>query len=331
MLALGLVLLLTIQVIGYRVKLILLNKRKEYLKQVWRPFINQAMHGGKPALLMIKNRDIYHILEEVNYVFSIIKGNETEALRKACHDLELHVKLFKLLKSNNIRKKLYALITLGNLHHYMAWDQIKNNLNHKQTIISLTAAKSLIQIDPEKALVLILPLILTRNDWPWANMAHMLKTAGASRVCKPLSEMIQTMPVALQASFLRLFEIIQCDAISPITRTILEQTDDDKVASVCLHISQDPAIVPLARQYSTHKRWHVRMHAASALGRFGGENEIEILVELLKDREWWVRYRSAQAMTSMPFLTIERLMSIRDSINDRYAKDMLGQVITEKQ
>ena len=76
--------------------------------------------------------------------------------------------------------------------------------------------------------------------------------------------------------------------------------------------------------------WHVRMHAATALGRFGGEPEIEILTLLLKDREWWVRYRSAQALASMPFLNIQNLEVIRDSINDKFAKDILNQVITEK-
>lgn len=330
-LALGLVILLTIQVVSYRVKLIFLNKRKQYLKQKWRPFINLAIYGESPEHIKINKRDFYFILEEVNFVFSVLRGEEAEKLRKACQDLGLHDRLVKLLKSNNIRKKLYALISLGNLQGHMAWGEIEKSLTHKQTIVSLTAARSLIQIDPNKALLIILPMILTKDNWPWANMAHILKTAGASRVCKPLAELIQTMPVAMQASFLRLFEIIQCEEISPVTKTILEQTDDDKVASVCLHISQDPAILPLAIQYSTHERWHVRMHAATALGRCGGENEIQILIELLKDREWWVRYRSAQALANMPFLTIERLESIQDSINDRFACDMLGQVITEKQ
>ncbi len=332
-LAFGLVILLTIQVCIYRVKLIFLNKRKHYLKLKWRPFISNTICSGETLDIVnthIHKRDFYYVLEEINYVFSAIRGKESDRLREACLALGFHDRLFKLLRSNNIRKKLYALISLGNIHAHQSWDEIENNLYHKQIIISLTAARSLVQIDAEKAITTILPIVLTRDDWPWANVAHILKMAGPDRVCKPLSEMIQTMPVSMQATFLRLFEIIRCEELSPITKLILDDTTDDKVASVCLHITQDPGILPQARKYANHERWHVRMHAATALGRFGGEPEIEILTLLLKDREWWVRYRSAQALASMPFLNIQNLEVIRDSINDKFAKDILNQVITEK-
>lgn len=329
-LAFGMVTILTAQVIVYRIKLIFTNKRKHRLKKHWRNFINEVIYDGKVNPGRVKRRELFYILEEINYVFSVIKGEGVERLRAACHILGLHDHLIKLLKSKNVRKKLYALITMGNMLDYKAWDAIEMNLNHKQTIVSLTAARSMVQIDPEKALQYIIPLAMVRKDWPWANIAHIFKLAGPARICQPLSEIIQTMPVSMQSSFLRLFEVVRCEEISPVTKIILDQTDDDKVASVCLHISQDPKILPFARHYSKHQRWHVRMHAACALGRFGGNNEIPLLIELLKDKEWWVRYRSAQALVNMPFLTTDKINNIRETINDRFARDILGQVLTEK-
>lgn len=328
--AFGLVVILTTQIIAYRINLIFSNKRKDRLKNHWHRFINEAIYGSKINPVKVNSRDIYFILEEINYVFSVIRGEEVEKIRSACSELGLHDHLLKFLKSKNIRKKLYALITLGNMLDHKAWDDIEKSLSHKQTIISLAAARSMVQIDPEKALQYILPLTLVRKDWPWANIAHIFKLAGPARICQPLAELIQTMPVAMQASFLRLFEIVRCEEISPVTQIILEKTDDDKVASVCLHISQDPKILPFARHYSKHQRWHVRMHSASALGRFGGNNEIPLLIELLKDQEWWVRYRSAQALVSMPFLTNDKINNIRETIDDRFARDIVDQVLSEE-
>lgn len=329
-LAFGVVILLSIQVFVYRIKLIFLNKRQAHLKKVWRPFINGVICGEDVQTVQINKKDLYFILEEINYVFSVIKGEEADRLRIQCLSVGLQDRLFKLLKSNNVKKKLYAIITFGNLHYAQSFSEIEKNMLHKQTIISLMAARSMIQIDADKALQIIMPTILSRRDWPWANIAHILKMAGSARICKPLSELIQTIPASMQASFLRLYEVMQCEEISPVTKEILEYTEDDKVASVCLHISQDPAILPLVKKYATHDRWHVRMHAATALGRFGGENDIPILTDLLKDREWWVRYRAAQALANLPFMHTEQLEALRESVNDRYASDILGQVIKEK-
>jgi len=326
-----LLVVLTIQVVLLRIKLIFVAKRKEKIKKIWRPYISKTIYGDRVKRLKIKRRDFLFILEEINYAFSLVKGEEVERLRGACLSMGLHKQLLKLLHSKNIKNNLFALITLGNLKDHMAWDQIKKVLVNKQTVLSLAAARSLVQIEPQRALTEILAITLTREDWPWANVAHVLKLAGPETVCSPLAELITTSPSYMQASLLRLFEVVQCEEIRPVTKSILEKTKDDKTASVCLHISQDPGILPLAKKYIKHDRWHVRMHAANAIGRFGGPDEIPELVLLLKDKEWWVRYRSAQALVSLPCTTKNVLTNIYKNMDDRYGKDILRQVITERE
>ncbi len=72
------------------------------------------------------------------------------------------------------------------------------------------------------------------------------------------------------------------------------------------------------------------MHAASALGRLGLTEDVVRLEQTLQDREWWVRYRAAQALACMPFISMDdlRRMSIRSP--DPYARDILQQVISEQ-
>lgn len=330
-LSLVLVLLLALQVAALRFRLILRNRRKAAIVKRWRPQISNAIYGGRVKVYKIADRDLYYLLEEIDYVFSVIKGKELAGVIKLCDKLQLHDRLLKLLKSRDLKKKLYALITLGNLQDEKAWDVIEEHLMHTQTTLSITAARSMMKIDPLRAIKIILPVSLARADWPWANLGQILKLAAPEQICQPLAEMIQTLPTERQSGYLRLFELNRCEEISPVTNIVLTDTESAKVASVCLHITQDPRVIETAVKYTEHNRWHVRMHAATALGRLGGEKEIPVLTGLLTDSEWWVRYRAAQSLTNLPVMTRDKLMTIYEDLQDRFAKDMLLQVLSEKQ
>jgi len=71
------------------------------------------------------------------------------------------------------------------------------------------------------------------------------------------------------------------------------------------------------------------MQAANVLGRIGQQEHVSLLEALLDDREWWVRYRAAQAITRLPFLGPNRLRRIRLRQADRYATDILQQAFAE--
>ncbi len=53
------------------------------------------------------------------------------------------------------------------------------------------------------------------------------------------------------------------------------------------------------------------------------------LTLLLSDREWWVRYRSAQVIASLPFIKQGEMRALADNSTDRFAGDMLRQVMAE--
>jgi HEAT repeat protein len=72
------------------------------------------------------------------------------------------------------------------------------------------------------------------------------------------------------------------------------------------------------------------MHAAAALGRLGESSDVEHLQPLLADPQWWVRYRAAQALSRLPGLDHEGMQRIRAAQNDRFACDVLDQVMAER-
>ena len=48
------------------------------------------------------------------------------------------------------------------------------------------------------------------------------------------------------------------------------------------------------------------------------EDDKQRLIEMLSDKEWWVRYRAAKALEKMPFLSSEEVKSIQSDHPDRF-------------
>jgi hypothetical protein len=48
------------------------------------------------------------------------------------------------------------------------------------------------------------------------------------------------------------------------------------------------------------------------------------------DEVWWVRFRAAQSLASLPFFSRDELWRLRFLLTDRFAQDILDQVVAEQ-
>src|ERR1043165_8815438 len=54
----------------------------------------------------------------------------------------------RLLKAKGLRKRLMAIITLGHLREQSAWDDLAELAQSPHPVVSLSAARALVDIDP---------------------------------------------------------------------------------------------------------------------------------------------------------------------------------------
>jgi len=239
----------------------------------------------------------------------------------------------RLLKKRSIRKKLLAVVTLGQLRDKSQWEKLCQMALSDHALLSLAAAQALARIDREEAVPIIVPLVVRRVDWPAAKVASILEEIGPDLVAKPLADAILEAPVEEMQRLIPYLETCH-DAIAlSVVHRILKDPPHDKVIGPCLYVIgkfRDKNDLKLVRQYLTHPRWHVRAYAAACLGRIGTKEDEAKLAALLADSEWWVRYRAAQAIMDLPFSSLERVRKLKEYLNDRYARDILEQVIAEK-
>lgn len=72
---------------------------------------------------------------------------------------------------------------------------------------------------------------------------------------------------------------------------------------------------------SEDMRWEMRAVVATALGAYGATENVDVLIRLLCDREWWVRYRAAEALLKYP--RRDALLARLEETNDRFAQEMM--------
>lgn len=196
------------------------------------------------------------------------------------------------------------------------------------SILSIYAFWALVRIDASAAIGQTMRLLITRRDWPVTRIVLILQEAPEA--CTPaINQAIadansQDLPRLLQiADVLRI-------PVAPHTLARLFRHASPEVLIAVLKLVQSPEFLPRIAEALSHPDWRVRLQAARAIGRVGGRAEIGMLVKMLSDEQWWVRYRTAQALISLPFFTPASLEQLRHSLTDRYAADILRHVMSEK-
>ena len=324
------ILILILQVFSIRLLIAIREKHKQTALSIWRPILaitSLEMPAEIPAL---HPRHSCTLLNEWNQFHLFMRGNATDHLNRLAIKLKLDYKALKMLKSRDITQQMLAIITLGNMRAFSAWDYLIHILDHKNPTLALVSAKALLQIDSKHSIPYILPLIIHHKEWPEAHVSSTLRTAEPMLLCQILSEALSTASIDELPHILNLTGSTHCEEICRSIDKILQTATDEEVIAACLQAVQSPTAIAHVRRLCHHKQGFIRVHAARALGRIGREQDKKLLIELLTDPEWWVRYRSAQALLAMPFIPIEELKEMRNQFKDKFARDILTQALEEK-
>jgi HEAT repeat protein len=218
---------------------------------------------------------------------------------------------------------------LGHLQDREAWPQLLRLTGMDDPTLSLTALWALVRIDPQAAAEYLTPMFIEREDWAMSHVAGILQQAGTP-VAAVLAGMLPRLSVQRLPRALRIAEALRIDLPADALAAALAN-GEIAVITAALRIVNTPLLQVPVRALLAHEDWQVRVQAAKALGRIGERADVERLVLLLADREWWVRYRAAQALVELPWLRRADLEALRASLEDRFAADMLAQVMAEQE
>lgn len=307
------------------------ERRSQRFIDAWQP-IMALCTWAQPvpeSLPQIRKADLHTFLVLWNSLQETTKGDYRHRLNQLLKGAGLLETIVLMLYKDSRRKKLTAIITLGHLAEDSVWEDLCTLSESEDSHISLLAARALVLCKPEKAAIFLMPLVASRSDWPPAKVANILKEAGANAISPPLIAVLEKTKKAYLPRLTRYLEIASTHLVIPALRKVMSNTDDAEVIAACLKLLNDPLSLEIIRDFLNHEEWFVRVQAAAALGRIGTKEDESLLLPLLSDKEWWVRYRAAHALAQLPSVNHERLIEISFQQTDRYAMDIMKQVVSE--
>jgi HEAT repeat protein len=342
----ALALLLLVVVLLMRGALVLRERRRQKFLAVWQPILVNAVDIATSDLPRLAHRDQPEFLLLWNHLQESLLDESKDHLNQIGKALGIQHAALRLLRRGNLRERLLAIVTLGQLRERAAWEQLLTIAQREGVLLSVAAARALVMIDPTKAVPELIPLLMTRADWPASRVANMLRIAGADVISdqianaalkSALAETVQNpngdgnSATSDPARLVRYLELAYNVAALPAARTIAELSHDPEVLAACLRLLNSAEDLPVVRECLSHQESYVRVQAAAALGRLGEDDDEERLVSLLSDREWWVRYRAAQALSRLPHMREPKLKTIQAAQTNPFARDILAQVMAEVQ
>ena len=325
--------MLLVYTIGLRVVTISGERRRRIFINRWRDVFALSVMSSDAArdaqLPKLRRSDQIDLLEEWNRSCSMVEGDAVSnlvALAKRTHIPELAMKLFH---RRRVSSRILAVQTLGHLRAADVRDEIRDLVDDTNTALSITAAAALVDIDPDFGVSIVVPLISERRDWPRTRVSTILRQAGSSRISEPMYRAIRSADNNGKTYLLQFARLVEPEVLDALVTDLIRETNDAGVLNASLKLVSGYHGVPRIASLTKHTVWFVRMQAAKVLGRIGQPEHLKLLEALLNDQEWWVRYRAAQAITSLPFLGPNQLRKLRREQEDRYAADILQQCFAE--
>lgn len=310
-------------------------RRRQQFNDLWRPYFalcSLADTLPEAAAPPARTQELWFLLQW-NRTQMQLRGASQQRMNQALLALGMHRRALELLRGR-VRARLIGLTCLRHLGDAQYWDAVQPLLHSRNTVVSLAAAQTLVAMNPDRAMQIILPAATRRLDWALPRLANLCLQAGEQAVTLPLMMVLNDLGSSGHRRLVAL--LVHCDSrhAAPWARARLDESasaEQLQVALRCLGELGDPRDRPRLQLALTHEQANVRLAALQALHKQAGRDDDVLFVPLLSDSSWWVRQAAADSLASMPGATPERLTRLLLQVRDRYGQDALRRALAETQ
>src|SRR5258708_28651982 len=313
---------------------------RQYLRQeervrarvvkVWRPLLTRvAMEEEEelPTLPRLAERHRPFLMDEWNALQDAVRGGSVERLNALALRPGLDGEARHLLNSRHVGKQILAIRALGHLRDPGAWSVLQGLVGEPNALVSFYAAAALVQIDAQRAMPGIMSQLAERESWPGEAMARLIVDAGTHVVSEPIRLMMLSLPPTKVPPLLPWLAGVDSILGNEGAVALLRRhRDDAHVVAAALLVVLEPQALPGLLHFATSADADVRKNLAQTLGRIGGPAETGLLIQLMCDRVWWVRYRAGQSLLKLLGTDSLTLDTLRAQLKHPYALDMLSHV-----
>lgn len=310
------------------------EEQSRLVQHRWLPVLAESAAGLPAHPPRVGPRDEEPFLVLWNHFQESLEGQARSNLTNLGLMLGLDRKAKRMLKARSGFSRALAIITLGHLQDESEWQTIAGIAENDGSIEGYIAAQALVRIDPKRAAAVVVPLAAKRTFWPQERVAALLEELGPENIGDLLVREVQRVPREAWPRLIRLVHMSGPEHALGLVRGLLAEEQDPEILAACLVAVRqlgDNGSMEAVRSLLFHPSWQVRVQAVNAMAVMATKRDIGALVRLLSDDNWWVRYRSAQAIVWLPFLQKADVEKIRNEVGDRYGRDSLDRSMAERQ
>ncbi|MGA0588116.1 HEAT repeat domain-containing protein [Dyella sp. KRB-257] len=296
--------------------------------QHWTQVMRHTLAGEQVPVRRLARDEVAGFIEAWNAAHESLSRPDSARLLPLGHRACLMDAARQML-SGNYHDRAMAIMALGHLRDPRVFDELVPFLKDHSPIVSLCAAYALGKVDPPQAMAMFVPMIMERDDWMPGNVARILARNEDGSAIRELDNALLHANTGTMVKLVRFLADIDPGHAAGVIRRLLDSALDDHAISVCLQLVSEKQDRERVAGFLDSSRWHVRMHAAAALGRIGEAADSHRLEPLLADKVWWVRYRAAQALLALPGMDALALRRLQQRQTDAFGRDIIDQVLGE--
>lgn len=294
---------------------------KEFSKR-WSSVLD--MDETVPAILpSLKEEDKFLLLKLWCDRFEVSSGAGKESLLLLAEHLKLLYFTYDMLGHKSGDYIMLAMRAAGYLKKSLLWWRLVELLKHPSPLFSMLAARALIMISPAEAVELLMPLFVSKKDWPSNKILLILKGTDENIITSALLEAVEYTPKNSLPRLIKFFALMHERVAYEKAKELLARHSDPEIIAACLHYMRSDKDKKQIISYIKSNYWVVRMHAVKALASMITKDDIDKLLGLLSDSVWWVRHHAAKAIVSQEFMDEKHLDDLSSALSDKYAKDAL--------
>lgn len=297
--------------------------------QCWRPLMMAGLYQQAGAIPPILRRDLSCVLELWVHLHTSLDDAAQINLAQFASQAQLPSQISRALSDESLQLRLLAIRAAGRLKLASVWEQLLALLDDESREFSLASASAMVQIDPDRALPLVINRIRARSAWRTEEIMAIFLATKDFLAARCLRQAIANAPADEELLLPFLARFCPDDARSILNR-ILSSKPNEALLIKALDLVDDRHLLEAVRPWLSDANWLIRLHAVKAFGRIGAHDEVSVLAGMVGDPQWWVRYRSAQALLRLPGVSIETLLQIKDTMANHEARDMLHLVMAEQ-
>lgn len=296
--------------------------------------LGDDLNGQLPTL---KHKEIWPFTKLWLHCQLSLKGPSQARLAALGHTLGCPRVAMRKLNSAHTAERLMAILALGFLQNQQAQLALLEQLHQGSSQTALHASRALLEIDAHTHAPVVVQALLARDDLDFALASVLLSPFQG-----PLGKTMMTLmpqPHA-QATFvpdlpatnlpwLRLARALALQIPGELLAAFFLSSDDIETLIAAMRLAQGERGTKDLQVHAQHPDWRVRAQVANALGRIGGPNDIDLLVRMATDAQWWVRYRATHALLNIPGLSPTQAQTLIERTADRYAADMLQSAMSQ--